>query len=138
MLDWHSRCVLGWQLSNALDVGFCLQALADALRIAPAPHSFNSDQGSQFTCRAYEQALRQAGCRIGRDGRGRATDNAFIERLWRTVKWEHTYLNPADDGHHRHQQLQAYFAYYPHHRPPQSLRGQTPAQVFAQPSFIHT
>ncbi|MEJ7666294.1 MAG: integrase core domain-containing protein [Hymenobacter sp.] len=104
----------------------------------PAPHIFNSDQGSQFTSQAYEQALLAAGCRISRDGRGRATDNAFIERLWRTVKWEHVYLNPADDGHHLHQQLHAYFAYYNHHRPHQSLHGQTPAQVFAQtPTFNH-
>ena len=79
----------------------------------------------------YEQVLLAAGSRISRDGRGRATDNAFIERLWRTVKWEHIYLNPATDGHHLHHQLQAYFAYY-YHRPHQSLRGQTPAQVFAQ------
>ena len=75
--------------------------------------------------------------RISRDGRGRATDNACIERLWRTVKWEPIYLNPADDGHHLHQQLHAYFACYNHRRPPQRLRGQTPAQVFAQPSFKH-
>jgi len=124
--------VLSWQLSNTLDVGFCLLALDQALRVAPAPHIFNSDQGSQFTSLAYEQALLAAGCRISRDGRGRATDNAFIERLWRTVKWEHIYLNPADDGHHLHHQLQAYFAYYNHRRPHQSLGGQTPAQVFAQ------
>ena len=92
--------------------------------------------GSQFTSLAYEQAMLAAGGRISRDGRGRATDNAFIERLWHTVKWEHSYLNPADDGHHLHQQLHAYFAYYHHRRPRQSLRGQTPALVFAQPSFI--
>ena len=136
VFDWHSRYVLSWQLSNTLDVSFCLLALADALRVAPAPHIFNSDQGSQFTSLVYEQALLDAGCRISRDGRGRATDNAFIERLWRTVKWEHIYLNPADDGHHLHQQLQAYFAYYNYRRPHQSLGGQTLAQVFAQPSFI--
>ena len=130
VLDWHSRYVLSWQLSNSLDVGFCLQALADALRVAPAPYIFNSDQGSQFTSLAYEQALLAAGCRISRDGRGRATDNAFIERLWRTVKWEHIYLNPADDGRHLHQQLHAYFAYYNHRRPHQSLGGQTPAHVY--------
>ena len=127
VLDWHSRYVLSWQLSNSLDVGSCLQALADALRVAPAPHSFNSDQGSQFTSQAYEQALLTAGCRISRDGRGRATGNAFIKHLWRTVKWEHVYLNPDDDGHHLHQQLNAYFAYYNHRRPHQSLGGQTPA-----------
>lgn len=139
VLDWHSRYVLSWQLSNTLDVGFCLQTLADALRVAPAPHIFNSDQGSQFTSLVYEQALLAAGCRISRDGRGRATDNAFIERLWRTVKWEHIYLNPADDGQHLFHQLEAYFAYYNHRRPHQSLHGQTPAQVFTQtPSFKHS
>lgn len=138
VLDWHSRYVLSWELSNTLDVGFCLQALATALRQAPAPYIFNSDQGSQFTCPAFEQALLDAGCRISRDGRGRATDNAFIERLWRTVKWEHIYLNPADDGHQLHQQLQAYFAYYNHRRPHQSLHGQTPAHVYqTNPTFNH-
>ena len=136
VLDWHARYVLSWQLSNTLDVGFCLLALDQAPGVAPAPHIFNSDQGRRFTGHAYEQALLAAGCRVSRDGRGRATDNAFIKRLWRTVKWEHIYLNSADDGHHLHHQLQAYFAYYNHRRPHQSLGGQTPAQVFAQPSFI--
>jgi putative transposase len=135
VLDWHSRYVLSWQPSNSLDVGFCLQTLADTLRVAPAPYIFNSDQGSQFTSLAYEQALLAASCRISRDGRGRATDTAFIKRLWRTVKWEHIYLNPADDGYHLHHQLRAYFAYYNHRRPHQSLEGQNPARVFAQPSF---
>ena len=120
-----------------LDVGFCLQAHVDALRVAPAPHIFNSDQGSQFTSQAYEQALLTAGCRISRDDRGRATDNAFIERLLRTIKWEHIYLNPAVDGHHLHQQLTAYFAYYNHRRPHQNLDGQTPAHVYrASPTWV--
>ena len=91
VLDWHSRYVLSWQLSNTLDVGFCLQALADALRVVLAPHILNSDQSSQFPSLAYEQVPLAAGCRTSRDGRGRATDNAIIERLWRTVKWEHIY-----------------------------------------------
>ena len=82
VLDWHSRHVL----SYTLDVSFCLQTLATALRPAPAPYIFNSDQGSQFTCPTFGRALLAAGCRISRDGQGRATDNAFIERLWRTVK----------------------------------------------------
>ena len=133
VLDWHARYVLSWQRSNTLDVGFCLQTLADALHVAPAPHIFNSDQGSQFTSLAYERALLAAGCRISRDGRDRATDNAFIERRWRPVKWEHSYLNPADDDHYLHRQLRTHFAYYNHQRPHQSLSGQTPAQVFAQP-----
>ena len=79
--------------------------------------------GQQFPILAYEQALLTAGCRISRDGRGRVTDNAFIERLWRTVKWEHIYLNLADYGRHLHQQLHAYFTYYDHRRPHQSLGG---------------
>ena len=138
VLDWHSRYVLSWQLSNMLDVGFCLQALADALRHTLTPHIFNSEQGSKFTSLIYEQALLAASCRISRDGRGRATDNAFIERLWRTVKWKHIYLNPADDGRHLHQQLHAYFAYHNHRRPHQSLRGQTPAHVYrTSPTFNH-
>ena len=130
VLDWHLCYVLSWELSNTLDVGFCLQALAHALRVARAPYIFNSDQGSQFTSLAYEHALLAAGCRISRDDRVRATDNTFIKRLWRTVKWEHLYLNPADNGHHLHRQLQAYFAYYNHHRPHQSLARQTPAHAF--------
>ena len=105
---------------------------------AGAPYIFNSDQGSQFTGHAYEQALLAAGCRDSRDSRGRATDNAFIERLWRTVKWEHIYLNPADDGRHLFRQLDADFAYDNHCRPHQSLRGQTPAHVYQiKPPFKH-
>jgi putative transposase len=137
VLDWHTRYVLSWELSNTLDVGFCLTALHPALAHHPAPFIFNSDQGSQFTSQPFEQALLHAGCRISRDGRGRATDNAFIERLWRSVKWECVYLNPATDGQHLYEQLHAYFTYYNHHRPHQALKGQTPAQVFAQtPTFI--
>ena len=103
-----------------------MQALDTALRRAPAPYLFNSYHRTQFTSLAHEQALLTAGCRISRDGRGRATDNAFIERFWRTVKWEHIYLNPADDGQHLFYQLDVYFTYYNHRRPHQSIRGQTP------------
>jgi len=127
VLDWHSRYVLSWELSNTLDVGFCLSALHAALATQPAPFIFTSDQGSQFTSQPFEQALLAAGCQISRDGRGQATDNAFIERLWRSVKWEGAYLNPATDGGHLYEQLQAYFTYYNHHRPHQALKGQTPA-----------
>ena len=93
------------------------------------PTSFNFNQGTQFTSLTYEQALLTVGCRISRDGRSRATNNAFIKRLWHMVKWEHIYLNPADDGQHLFYQLDAYFAYYNHYRPHQSLRGQTPAHI---------
>jgi len=128
--------VLSWELSNTRDVGFCLTAFHAALARRPVPYLFNSDQGSQFTSPPFEQALLQAGGRISRDGRGRATDNAFIEGLWRSVKWECVYLNPATDGQHLCQQLHAYFTYYNHHRPHQALKGQTPAQIFTQtPTF---
>lgn len=108
VLNSHSRYVLSWELSNTLDVGFCLTALHAALARQRALLIFNSDQGSQFTSPAFEQELLQAGYLISRDGRGRATDNAFVERLWRSVKWEYVYLNPAEDGQHLYQQLQAY------------------------------
>ena len=107
-----------------------MQALDTALRRVPAPYLFNSYQRTQFTSLAHEQALLTAGCRISRDGRGRATDNAFIERLRHTVKWEHIYLNPADDDQHLFYQLDAYFTYYNHRRPHQSLRGQTPTLTY--------
>ena len=95
----------------------------------PSPAYFQFRPGQPFISLAYEWALLTAGCRISRDGRGRATENAFIKRLWRTVKWEHIYLNPVDDGRHLHQQLHVYFAYYNHRWPNQSSGGQTPAHV---------
>lgn len=117
-------------------MGFCLSALHEALQQQPVPFIFNSDQGSQFTSQPFEQALLPAGCQISRDGRGRATDNAFIERLWRSVKWECVYLNPATYGAHLYQQLRAYFTYYNHHRPHQALKGQRSSHFFAQtPTF---
>ena len=137
VMDWFSRYVLSWQLSNTLDTAFCLLALHEALAQQPAPGIFNSDQGSQFTSHAFEQALLEAGCQISRDGRGRATDNAFIERLWRSVKWECLYLNPAEDGRQLYHQLIDYFHYYNYQRPHQGLNGLTPASVYLpQPTPI--
>ena len=133
VLDWHARYVLSWELSNTLDVGFCLTALHTAFQQQPTLLIFNSDQGSQFTSQPFEQALLQAGCRISRDGRGRATDNAFIERLWRSVKWECFYLNPATDGQHLYQQLQAYFTYYNHHCPTRRSRAKPPPKSSPKP-----
>jgi putative transposase len=87
VIDWFSRYVLSWRLSNTLDGHFCLEALAAALRHG-RPQIFNTDQGAQFTARAFTAAVEQAGVRVSMDGRGRALDNIFIERLWRTVKYE--------------------------------------------------
>ena len=137
VLDWHARYVLSWELSNTLDVGFCPTALHVALAQHPTPFIFNSDQGSQFTSQPFEQALLQAGCRVSRDGRGRATDNAFIKRLWRSVEWECVYLNPATDGQHLYQQLQAYFPYYNHHRPPPGPEGPNTCASLRPDSCLH-
>lgn len=134
VLDWHSRFVLSWELSNSLEVDFCLRALAQAFARYGTPQIFNSDQGSQFTGHDFVAALQAAQCRISWDGVGRATDNAFIERLWRSVKYECIYLQPADDGLQIFQQLEAYFAYYNYHRPHQGLDGRVPASAYFQNS----
>jgi putative transposase len=124
VIDWYSRYVLAWELSNTLDGMFCLTALERALLHAQ-PEIFNTDQGVQFTSLAFTACLQQTGIRISMDGRGRALDNVFVERLWRTVKYEHVYL-------HLEKGLAGYFTFYNHERPHQSLSYQTPAQVYAQ------
>ena len=130
VIDWHSRLVLSWELSNSMEVGFCLRALHHAFTDYGKPIIFNTDQGSQFTSAEFVGALQHAQCRISWDGKGRATDNAFIERLWRSVKYECLYLHPAEDGRQVFAQLEAYFTWYNHHRPHQGLNGQTPASVY--------
>jgi putative transposase len=96
VVDWFSRKVLSWRVSNSLDAGFCVEALEEALRRYGAPEIFNTDQGAQFTSEAFLGVLRRHDVRISMDGKGRALDNVFVERLWRTVKYEHVYLRPAD------------------------------------------
>lgn len=129
VLDWHSRHVLSWRLSNTLDVEFCLEALEEALSIA-RPEIFNTDQGSQFTSRAWTSRLEEAGVRISMDGKGRALDNVFVERLWRTVKYEHVYLQDYATGEETQSGLGSYFEFYGHERPHQSLNYRTPAAVY--------
>ncbi len=92
IIDWYSRRVLAWRLSNTLEAGFCVDCLEDALRVHGRPTVFNTDQGSQFTSTAFTRVLLDAGINISMDGRGRALDNIFVERLWRTVKYEDVYL----------------------------------------------
>ena len=111
IMDWFSRYVLSWELSNTLDVHFCLEALDQALRIAK-PEIFNNDQGSQFTSSAFTGLLEQNNIRISMDGRGRAFDNIFIERLWRTVKYEEVYLHDYQDGVDAYFALEKYFRFY--------------------------
>ena len=128
VIDWFSRFVLAWQLSNTLDGHFCLEALRLALQQGK-PEIFNTDQGAQFTAHAFTDALETADIRISMDGRGRAFDNIFIERLWRSVKYEDLYIHeyptvPALDAG-----LHDYFELYNYERPHQSLAYRTPADV---------
>lgn len=130
ILDWYSRYVLAWTLSNTLDVGFCLDALGDALRIAQ-PEIFNTDQGAQFTSDAWLSLLLAQQVRISMDGRGRALDNVFVERLWRTVKYEDVYLRDYGNGREVHEGLTAYFQYYNTERGHSALEYRTPLEVYA-------
>jgi putative transposase len=129
VLDWYSRYVLSWELSSRLDSGFCLSALEQALALG-TPEIFNTDQGAQFTSRAFTGRLEQAGIAISMDGRGRALDNVFIERLWRSVKYEEVYLHEHATVELLAAGLAGYFAHYCHERPHQSLGNRTPAQVY--------
>lgn len=133
ILDWYSRLVLSWRLSNTLDLGFCLEALDEALQ-QRQPEIFNSDQGSQFTSLAFTDRLESCGVAISMDGRGRALDNVFVERLWRTVKYEEVYLKDYRDGWEAEESLTAYFDFYCHRRIHQALGYRTPAEVYYQRS----
>lgn len=128
VMDWFSRYVLAWQLSNTLDGVFCLVALEMALQYG-RPYIFNSDQGSQFTAHDFTGRLLADGIRISMDGRGRAFDNIFIERLWRSVKYEDIYLKNYETVPALATGLDGYFRLYNHERPHQSLAYRTPAEV---------
>jgi len=133
VMDWFSRHVLSWRLSNTLSGSFCLEALEAALQLA-TPEIFNSDQGSQFTAAAFTSRLEAQGIAVSMDGRGRALDNVFIERLWRSVKYEEVYLRDYADGWEAEERLAAYFRFYSHERIHQSLGYRTPADVYRQRS----
>jgi putative transposase len=128
-LDWYSRYVLSFAVSTTLDHQFCVEALEEALRIA-TPGICNSDQGTQFTCDPYLSCLERAKVRISMDGRGRALDNVFTERLWRTVKYEDVYLKGYQTPLQARTGLTEYFRFYNHERPHQSLDYRTPAEVY--------
>lgn len=129
IMDWFSRFVLAWELSNTLDVHFCLEALEQALKIAK-PGIFNTDQGCQFTSNPFTSLLTKNNVRISMDGRGRAFDNIFIERLWRTVKYEEIYLHDYQDGIEAYFALEKYFRFYNEERFHSSLDYKTPAEVY--------
>jgi putative transposase len=130
IVDWFSRYVLAWRLSNTLEGQFCVDALSMALQ-GGQPDIFNTDQGAQFTATAFTTTLETAGIRVSMDGRGRVFDNIFIERLWRTVKYEHLYLREYASVLDLEAGLRAYFQFYNHERLHQSLSYQTPATVYA-------
>lgn len=129
IMDWFSRYVLSWEISNSLDNSFCLWALEKALH-SNVPEIFNSDQGSQFTSEAFTGRLKSSGIRISWNGRGRVWDNIFVERLWRSVKYEEVYLKDYGDVPEAIDGLNGYFRYYNTERPHQSLGYRTPEQVF--------
>jgi putative transposase len=131
-IDWYSRYVLAWRLSNSLDAEFCLQMLEEALGLG-RPEVFNTDQGSQFTARAWTGRLESAGVKVSMDGKGRCLDNVFVERLWRTLKYEDVYLKGYEAVPQLHEGLSAYFPFYNEERPHQALDYRTPAQVYRQP-----
>lgn len=126
VMDWYSRYVLSWRLSNTLEGTFCLEALEEALGHA-RPEIFNTDQGSQFTASSFTGRLEAAGVAISMDGRGRALDNVFVERLWRSVKYEEVYLKDYEDGWQAEASLSSYFRFYCDERLHQSLGYRTPA-----------
>jgi putative transposase len=129
VIDWFSRYVLSWRLSNNMDGGFCLEALEEALACRQ-PEIFNTDQGSQFTSRAFTGRLEQSGIAVSMDGRGRALDNVFIERLWRTVKYEDIYSKHYETPRAVQRGLGDYFPFYNDERAHQSLDYRTPAEVY--------
>ena len=129
IMDWHSRYVLSWRLCNTLEADFCVEALEEALGTGQ-PEIFNSDQGSQFTGDAFTGMLERKDIRISMDGKGSYNDNLFIERLWRTVKYEEVYLKAYRDGSEARAALADYFWFYNNQRPHQGLGYRTPATVY--------
>ena len=128
VLDWYSRYVVSWALSNTADVALCLEALEQALSHG-RPVIFNTDQGAQFTSAAFTSRLEESGVLVSMDGRGRALDNVFVERLWRSVKYEDVYVKAYADGWSLREGLTTYFRFYNDERYHQSLNYLTPAQV---------
>ena len=129
VMDWFSRYVLSYTFCTTLDKNFCLKALREALEVA-TPEIFNSDQGSQFTSEAFTGILKDVGISISMDGRGRALDNIFVERLWRNVKYEQVYLHNYETVREAVRDIGDYFDFYNNERPHQSLAYQTPAEVY--------
>ena len=140
VLDWYSRYVVSWALSDTLEAAFVVAAIDEGFEQA-IPQILNSDQGSQYTSPAYLELVQAAGVRISMDGRGRALDNVFTERLWRSLKYEEVYLNEYDSPRHARLSIAEYFGFYNHDRPHQALDDRTPAELYAStkvpPAWSH-
>ena len=146
VIDWYSRFVLSWELSNSIERHFCLEGTRRALAQYPKPSIFNTDQGSQFTSNDFTCLIESNGVAMSMDGKGRAIDNVFVERLWRSVKYEDVYLREYPDGTSLYRGLDRYFKFYNFERPHKSLGYSTPAEIYfnlsdmggASPSHIGT
>ena len=130
IMDWYSRRVLSWKLSNTLDSSFCVAALNEALLRFGQPEIFNTDQGAQFTAEAFTKVLLARGVKISMDGKGRCIDNVFVERLWRSLKYEEVYLNDYDDLVQARAGIGRYLEFYNYQRPHQALGHQAPAAFY--------
>lgn len=130
VMDWATRKVLSWRLSNTMDVAFCIEAVEEAMTRYGRPDIFNTDQGSQFTSPRFTGLLTTAGIRVSMDGRGRWMDNVFIERLWRSMKYECVYLHPFETGSEARAGIGRWIDYYNAERPHSALGGRTPAEAY--------
>lgn len=129
IIDWFSRYVLGWKLSISLEADFCIELLKEVLALGEC-EIFNTDQGAQFTCHEFTSVLKETGIKISMDGKGRAIDNVFVERLWRSVKYECSYLSEWETVFELKKALTDYFQFYNFERPHQGIGGKTPASVY--------
>jgi len=130
IMDWHSRAVLSWRLSNTMDTDFCVAALEDAINRYGVPEIFNTDQGSQFTSYDFTRSLKEAGIRISMDGKGRWMDNVMIERLWRSLKYECVYLRELETGSQARNELAKWFRFYNWQRPHSTFDGKRPMEIY--------
>lgn len=130
IMDWHTRKVLAWRISNTLEADFCVEALNEAIHKFGPPEIMNTDQGSQFTSLAWTDRLRRSGVRISMDGKGRFLDNIFIERLWRTLKYECVYLHAWETGSEAKAGIRKWMTFYNHQRPHSALGGRPPAVLY--------
>ena len=130
VMDWHSRKVLSWRLSNTMDASFCVEALQEAFATYGAPAIFNTDQGSQFTSLAFTEVLTDAGVKISMDGKGRWMDNVFIERLWRSLKYECVYLHAPETGSQARATIGDWIDFYNTERPHSTFNGRTPHEAY--------